>query len=60
MNFKVFYRVNQDRSGIPMEYTGARRFDAGDTASVQDAARAQLAMDYQVPLSAVEICRVEQ
>lgn len=59
MNIKIFYRITQDRAGIPMDYNGARRFDAQDAEQAAEAARSQLAQDYQVPLSAVEISRIE-
>ena len=59
MNVKIFYRITQDRAGIPMDYTGARRFDAADAEQAAEAARSQLAQDYQVPVSAVEIARIE-
>lgn len=59
MNVKIHYRITQDRAGIPQEYTGARHFVAGDGEAVEDMARKQLAADYQVPHSAVEICRIE-
>lgn len=59
MNVKVHYRITRDRAGIPMDYTGARHFVATEGQTVEDLAKAQLAADYQVPQSAVEICRIE-
>ncbi len=59
MNIKVHYRITQDRAGIPQDYTGARRFVASEEQAVEDLARSQLATDYQIPPSAVEICRIE-
>lgn len=59
MNVKIFYRITQDRAGIPMDYTGARRIDVEDANLAAEAARSQLARDYQVPETAVEIARVE-
>lgn len=59
MNVKIHYRVTQDRAGIPMDYTGARHFDVSDQQSAADLAKAQLAADYQVPPSAVQIRHIE-
>jgi hypothetical protein len=59
MNVKVHYRITRDRAGIPMDYTGARHFVAGEGQAIEDIAKAQLAADYQVPQAAVEICRIE-
>jgi hypothetical protein len=59
MNVKIFYRITQDRAGIPMDYTGARRVVVQDGTDVEETAKGQLAADYQVPVSAVEICKVE-
>jgi len=58
MNFKIYYRITQDRAGIPMDYTGARHFVVPEGQAVEELAKAQLAADYQVPLRAVEIVRV--
>ncbi|MBL8419824.1 MAG: hypothetical protein JNK92_04235 [Dechloromonas sp.] len=58
MKIKIYYRITQDRCGIPMNYAGARYYVAREGQSIEDAARAQLAADYQVPLRAVEICRI--
>jgi hypothetical protein len=55
MNLKVYYRITQDRAGIPMDYTGARHFVVPEGQVVEELAKAQLAADYQVPLRAVEI-----
>jgi hypothetical protein len=57
--FRFHYRVTQDRAGIPQEYSGARHFVVSEGEAIEEIARKQLATDYQVPLSAVEICRVE-
>jgi hypothetical protein len=60
MNFKVHYRITQDRAGLPVDFAAARRFVLGEGQVIEDLARSQLAADYQIPTSAVEICRVEQ
>ena len=59
MKVKIHYRITQDRAGIPQDYTGARHFVTVDGQAVEDMAKAQLAADYQVPQSAVEICRID-
>jgi len=59
MNVKIHYRITQDRAGIPQDYTGARHFVVREGEPVEDTAKHQLATDYQVPKSAVEICRIE-
>ncbi len=59
MNIKVYYRITQDRAGIPQDYSGARRFVASEEQAIEELARSQLASDYQIPQSAVEICRIE-
>lgn len=59
MNVKVHYRITQDRAGIPQDYTGARRFVASEGQAIEDFAKSQLAADYQIPQSAVEICKIE-
>lgn len=59
MNVKVHYRITQDRAGLPQDYIGARRFAASEDQAIEDLARKQLAADWQIPASAVEICRVE-
>ncbi len=59
MKVKIFYRITQDRAGIPQDYTGARHFVTNEGQAVEESAKAQLAADYQVPLTAVEICRIE-
>ena len=59
MNVKIHYRITQDRTGIPQAYTGARHFVVREGEAVEDTAKNQLASDYQVPTSAVEICRIE-
>jgi len=60
MNVKIHYRITQDRTGIPQDYTGARHLVVDDGAAIEETAKSQLAADYQVPPSAVEICRIEQ
>lgn len=61
MNVKIHYRITQDRAGIPQDYTGARHFAASsDNLVVAETARLQLAADYQIPISAVEIFRIEE
>jgi D-aminopeptidase len=59
MKVKIHYRITQDRAGIPQDYSGARHFVINDGQAVEDLAKSQLAADYQVPLTAVEICRIE-
>ncbi|MDE1546839.1 hypothetical protein PTW32_15560 [Dechloromonas agitata] len=59
MNVKVHYRITQDRAGIPQDFAGARRFVASEEQAIEDIARRQLAADYQIPPSAVEISRIE-
>ncbi len=59
MNVKIHYRITQDRAGIPQDYSGARHFVVRAGEAVEEAAKNQLATDYQVPPSAVEICRIE-
>ena len=34
MNLKIYYHINQDRAGIPMDYTGARHFVVPEGESV--------------------------
>jgi len=52
MNVKIHYRITQD-------YSGARHFVVSAGEAIEDVATQQLATDYQVPKSAVEICRIE-
>lgn len=59
MKVKIHYRITQDRAGIPQDFTGARHLVAVDGRAAEEMAKAQLAADYQVPLTAVEICRIE-
>jgi len=59
MFVKVHYRITQDRAGIPQAYTGARRFLASEGQAIEDLAKSELAADYQIPTSAVVICRIE-
>lgn len=59
MNVKVHFRITRDRAGLPQDFSGARRFVAGEGQAIEDMAKSQLAADYQIPLSAVEICRIE-
>ena len=59
MNVKVHYRISQDRAGIPQDFCGARHFVAAEGKAIEDIARIQLAADYQIPQSAVEISRIE-
>ncbi|PKO94424.1 MAG: hypothetical protein CVU16_02805 [Betaproteobacteria bacterium HGW-Betaproteobacteria-10] len=59
MNVKVHYRITQDRAGIPQDYAGARHFIASLGQSIEDTVKSQLAADYQIPLHAVEICKIE-
>ena len=59
MNVKVHYRITQDRAGIPQDFVSARRFSASHGQAIEDLAKSQLAADYQIPASAVEICRIE-
>jgi len=59
MNVKIHYRITQDRAGVPMNYTGARHFVASEGQDIENTIRTQLAADYQVPATPVEICRIE-
>lgn len=59
MNVKIHYRITQDRSGIPTEFTGARHVVTSEETSIEESTKQQLSADYQVPLAAVEIIRVE-
>ena len=59
MKVKVHYRITQDRAGIPQDFAGARHHVAIEGMAIEDTVRSQLAADYQIPLSAVEICRIE-
>lgn len=59
MQVKIHYRITQDRAGIPQDFSGARRFVVNEGQVIEDAARLELAADYQIPQSAVEICRIE-
>lgn len=59
MNVKVHYRITRDRAGLPQDFTAARHFVVSEEMAVEDLARTQLAADYQIPASAVEICRIE-
>ena len=60
MNIKVHYRITQDRAGLPQDYSGARRFLMTEGQSLEDIAKASIAADFQIPLSAVHICQIEQ
>jgi hypothetical protein len=60
MNVKVHYRITQDRAGLPQDYAGARRFTTVDGQSLEDLAKASIAADFEIPLSAVHICQIEQ
>jgi len=59
MQVKIHYRITQDRAGIPQDFSGARRFVVNEGQVIEDTARLELAADYQIPQSAVEICRIE-
>lgn len=59
MKVKIHFRITQDRAGLPQDFTGARRFVASEDQAIEDLARSQLAADYQIPPSAIEICRIE-
>lgn len=59
MNVKVHYRITQDRAGIAQDFSGARRFVASEGQAIEDIAKSALAADYQIPLHAVQICRIE-
>jgi hypothetical protein len=59
MNVKIHYRITQDRAGLPTDFAAARRFPASLADALEEHARTELANDYQIPLSAVEICRIE-
>ena len=58
MSITVHYHISQDRAGLPQDYSGARRFAPTEGQAVEEFARTQLAADYQVPVSAIEICKV--
>jgi hypothetical protein len=60
MNVKIYYRVTQDRAGIPQDFSGARRFFPDSDDALTGLARTQLAADYQVPEQAIEIIRIER
>ncbi len=59
MNVKVHYRITQDRAGIPQDFAAARRFVASEGQAIEAIAKSTLAADYQIPLHAVHICRIE-
>lgn len=59
MNVKVHYRITQDRAGLPQDFAGARHFLATEGLAIAETVKSQVAADYQIPLSAVEICRIE-
>lgn len=59
MNVKVHFRITQDRAGLPQDFAAARRFPAIEGQALEDMAKSQLAADYQIPASAVVICRIE-
>lgn len=59
MQVKVHFRLTQDRAGLPQDFSGARRFVVSEGQAISEQARSQLAADYQIPLSAVEISRIE-
>lgn len=59
MSIKVHYHISQDRAGLPQDYSGARHFVLAEGQSIEELARSQLAADYQVPLSAIEIGKIE-
>jgi hypothetical protein len=59
MTVKVHYHISQDRAGLPQDYSGARHFVPCEGQSIEELAKTQLAADYQVPVSAIQISRVE-
>jgi len=59
MKVKIHYRITQDRAGIPQDFTAARRFVVSEGQAIEETARSQLAADYQIPPSAVEIFWIE-
>lgn len=59
MSVKVHYHISQDRAGLPQDYSGARHFVPAEGQSIEEMAKSQLAADYQVPLSAIEIRKIE-
>lgn len=59
MKVKVHYRITRDRAGIPQNFAGARHFPAMEMQAVIELAKSQLAADYQIPASAVEISMIE-
>lgn len=59
MKVKIHYRITQDRAGIPQDYMGARHFVVLEGMAIEDSAKSELAADYQIPLAAVQIHRIE-
>lgn len=59
MNVKVHYRITRDRAGLPQNFSAARRFAGDNDQAIVEMAKSQLATDYQIPPSAIEICRIE-
>lgn len=59
MHVKVHYRITQDRAGLPMDFTGARRYVASEHQAIEALAKKEIAADFEIPLSAVEICKIE-
>lgn len=58
MSITVHYHISQDRAGLPQDYSGARHFLPNEGQSIEEFALKQLASDYQVPVSAIEIRKV--
>ncbi|MDD2741501.1 MAG: hypothetical protein PHV02_04455 [Rhodocyclaceae bacterium] len=59
MSIKVHYHISQDRAGLPQDYSGARHFTPSEGQAIEEFALQQLAADYQVPESAIEIRKIE-
>ncbi len=59
MNVKIHYRITHERAGTAQTFTGTRHFVVREGEPVEETAMNQLASDYPVPRSAVEICRIE-
>ncbi len=59
MNVIVHYRITRDRAGFAQDFSAARRFVANEDEVIEEMAKSSLAADYQVPLNAVQIRRIE-
>jgi hypothetical protein len=59
MFVKIHFRLTQNRAGLPIDFSAARRFPANLAERLEEHARQAIAADYEIPASAVEINRVE-